>query len=344
MNRRHQGQQPTRNASTSSLNRQRGGQFNATSSYGQNYDQDQDYETSGQYRNENRANYSGTTSSWGDDAYEAGRAPSFRDTDYDLDGATYDRPDRHQRGMSSSYDSYETNDRNRTPSRFSSLDDDRISSGRSMSGNRFERGLAHDRERSWDRSFDRPSERNFSNRGLERSASSSERFGYPSSMDSWGHQGQYDRYQYNSGIGRPAQSGWMGSERDTSSESNYDSQIGMRNSSFFGKGPKGYKRSDDRIKEEVCETLARNPRIDASDIEVKVEEACVTLSGTVESKEIKRAAEMAIENLSGVDDVKNEIRVKKADDSMFASSAGGKNATSSSTKSSTSQTKGSSHL
>lgn len=117
----------------------------------------------------------------------------------------------------------------------------------------------------------------------------------------------------------------------------------MRNSSFFGKGPKGYKRSDERIKEEVCETLARNPRIDASDIEVKVEEACVTLSGTVESKEVKRAAEMAIENLSGVEDVKNEIRVKKADDSMFASSTGGKNATSSN-KSSTSQTKGSGHL
>ena len=319
MNRKHQGQQPTRNASTSSLNRQRGGQFNSTSSYGQNYDQDQEYETSGQYRNENRANYSGTTSSWGDDAYEAGRAPSFRDTDYDLDGATYDRPDRHQRGMSSSYDSYETNDRNRTPSRFSSLDDDRSSYGRSFSGHRPERGLGQDRERSWDRP-----ERNFSNRGLERSGSSSERFGYPSSMDSWGHQGQYDRYQYNSGIGRQGQSGWMGSSSygEGSVDRDYDSQMGMGHSSFTGKGPKGYKRSDDRIKEEVCETLARNPRIDASDIEVKVEEACVTLSGTVESKEIKRAAEMAIENLSGVDDVKNEIRVKRADDSMFASSAG----------------------
>ncbi|AUN99251.1 BON domain-containing protein [Bacteriovorax stolpii] len=337
MNRRHQGQQPTRNASTSSLNRQRGNQFNSTSSYGQNYDQDQEYETNGQYRNKNRANYSGTTGSWGDDAYEAGRAPSFRDTDYDLDGATYNRPDRHQRGMSSTYDSHETNDRNRSPSRFSSLDDDRSSYGRSLERDSADRG--QDRERSWDRPFDRNTDR-FN--ALERSRSSSERFGYPSSMDSWAHHGasEYDRYQYNSGVGRQLQPGWVGSEH----EHDYDSQGGMRHSSFTGKGPKGYKRSDDRIKEEVCETLARNPRIDASDIEVKVEEACVTLSGTVESKEIKRAAEMAIENLSGVDDVKNEIRVKRADDSMFASSAGGKNATSSSTKSSTSQSKGPGHL
>ena len=82
----------------------------------------------------------------------------------------------------------------------------------------------------------------------------------------------------------------------------------------FGKGPKGYKRSDARIEEEVCEALARNHEVDASDIEVSVSEGCVTLSGTTDSKYAKRAAEMAIENLSGVDDVKNEIKVKKSDD------------------------------
>lgn len=314
MNRRHQGQ-PTRNSSTQSLKGQRGGQFSS-------HHIDQDYEVSGQYRNENRANYSGSNSSWGDDDMEAGRAPSYRDTDYDLDGATYERPDRHSRGMSS-YDSYETNDRNRTPARFSSLDEDR--------------------NRSWDRS-DRfnSSDRSFSqpNRGLDRSRSSSDRFGYPSSMDSWSHQGQGQEY----GRLGQGQASWRGSEREQSyGEGSLDRE--QSRSGFFGKGPKGYRRSDDRIKEDVCETLSRNPRVDASDIEVSVEDACVTLSGTVESKEIKRAAEMAIENLSGVDDVKNEIRVKKADDSLFASSAGGKQATSSSTANTKStSTKGSSHL
>lgn len=187
---------------------------------------------------------------------------------------------------------------------------------------------------------------------MDRSRSSADRFGYPSNMDSWAHHGapaepEYVSYQYSTGVGRMAQQGWreeadrdlgrsasFGSYGEGSLDREYDSSIGLKGRSFFGKGPKGYKRSDDRIKEDVCETLARNPRVDASDIEVSVEAACVTLTGTVESKEIKRAAEMAIENLSGVDDVKNELRVKRADETTFASSSGGKSATSSiSTKS-----------
>ena len=116
--------------------------------------------------------------------------------------------------------------------------------------------------------------------------------------------------------------------------------------SFHGRGPKGYKRSDDRIKEDVCETLARDPRIDASDIEVNVEDAMVTLSGTVESREINRAAEMVIENLSGVADVKNDIKVKKSGETgtdMQASSGASRlNSGSTSTKSTSS--KGTSHI
>lgn len=109
------------------------------------------------------------------------------------------------------------------------------------------------------------------------------------------------------------QTSWDDPDTDTDPEGELapDDEWGAR-ISHFGKGPKGYKRSDERIKEEVCEVLARNPRIDASDIEVSVDDALVTLSGTVSSKEIRRAAEMAIENISGIDDVKNELRIKKA--------------------------------
>lgn len=77
MNRRHH--QPTRNSSTQSLRGQRGGQFSTSSSRGNTYDLDNEYETSGQYQSENRANYSGASTSWGDDAYESGRAPTFRE-------------------------------------------------------------------------------------------------------------------------------------------------------------------------------------------------------------------------------------------------------------------------
>ena len=81
---------------------------------------------------------------------------------------------------------------------------------------------------------------------------------------------------------------------------------------FSGKGPKGYKRSDDRIREEVCEALYRSPRVDASEIEVTVDQGCVSLKGTVDSRDAKREAESCIENLSGVEDVFNELRVIQA--------------------------------
>ena len=79
---------------------------------------------------------------------------------------------------------------------------------------------------------------------------------------------------------------------------------------FAGRGPKGYKRSDDRIKEDVNEELTRHPDLDASDIEVKVENGEVTLSGTVDARQAKRLAEDLAENCSGVHEVHNHLRVR----------------------------------
>ena len=76
-----------------------------------------------------------------------------------------------------------------------------------------------------------------------------------------------------------------------------------------GKGPRGYRRSDERIREDVCDCLTDDPRIDASNIEVIVKECEVTLSGSVTSREDKRRAEDLIESISGVKDVNNNLRV-----------------------------------
>jgi len=78
----------------------------------------------------------------------------------------------------------------------------------------------------------------------------------------------------------------------------------------FGRGPKGYQRSDDRIKEDVCEVLFRHNNVDASGIDVSVKEGVVTLSGTIETRSMKREAEMAIENISGVEDIQNTLRIQ----------------------------------
>lgn len=76
-----------------------------------------------------------------------------------------------------------------------------------------------------------------------------------------------------------------------------------------GRGPKGYRRSDDRIREDVCERLTHHGHLDASAIRISVEDGEVTLEGTVESRRDKRLAEDAVEGLSGVKDVHNRLRI-----------------------------------
>lgn len=83
---------------------------------------------------------------------------------------------------------------------------------------------------------------------------------------------------------------------------------------FYGKGPKGWKYSDERIRDEVCEALYKDPEVDASDIEVMVNEGVVTLRGSIDSREAKRAAELCVEKIKSVQDIQNEIRVKRSED------------------------------
>lgn len=89
-------------------------------------------------------------------------------------------------------------------------------------------------------------------------------------------------------------------------ERNYDKQL-----KFVGKGPKGYRRSDDRIYEEVCESLMKSHDVDASDIGVKVENGTVYLEGTVDSRKTKIFVEYLIEDLPGIEDIKNELKIDK---------------------------------
>ncbi|MCM2351349.1 MAG: BON domain-containing protein [Bacteriovoracaceae bacterium] len=85
-----------------------------------------------------------------------------------------------------------------------------------------------------------------------------------------------------------------------------------KQTNFVGFGPKNYKRSDERIYEEVCETLMSDPQVDASNIGVKVQSGIVYLSGKVDGRVMKRNAELAIENLPGVQDVRNELNIFSA--------------------------------
>lgn len=115
---------------------------------------------------------------------------------------------------------------------------------------------------------------------------------------------------------RGSNSDWGDDEDDRYRSFRFDD--GRRNErqdrGFFGKGPKNWRRSDERIKEEASEALYRAPRVDASNIELDVKDGCVYLRGEVDTRQTKREAESCIENLTGVSDVRNELRVKVQDD------------------------------
>ncbi|WP_437733790.1 BON domain-containing protein [Sorangium sp. So ce1335] len=89
-------------------------------------------------------------------------------------------------------------------------------------------------------------------------------------------------------------------------------EIGDRVRRAFGRGPKGYKRSDARIQEDLCEMLSDRDDIDVSDVTVRVESNEVTLEGTVPQRHHKRIIELVAEGVRGVEDVHNRIRVQRA--------------------------------
>ena len=78
-----------------------------------------------------------------------------------------------------------------------------------------------------------------------------------------------------------------------------------------GRGPKGYRRSDDRIREDINDRLTDDSWLDANGIEVAVANGDVTLAGSVRSREDKKRAEALAESIAGVENVQNNLRVDR---------------------------------
>lgn len=78
----------------------------------------------------------------------------------------------------------------------------------------------------------------------------------------------------------------------------------------MGRGPKGYQRSDSRIREELCDRLMMS-WMDAENVDVQVKDGEITLQGTVKSRDEKRAIEALAESVLGVKDVHNSLRVQR---------------------------------
>lgn len=92
-----------------------------------------------------------------------------------------------------------------------------------------------------------------------------------------------------------------------------DGAMRPRHLSRYPPGPKGYQRSDERIREDICDRLMRaSSHIDSSDVTVQVQGAKVVLEGTVPARRMKHAIEDVADSCLGVQDIDNRIRVQAA--------------------------------
>ncbi len=133
-----------------------------------------------------------------------------------------------------------------------------------------------------------------------------------------GYEGEYREPYYRGGYGRGQERGfieragdeiksWFGDE-DAERRRRADE---MRRGMYAGRGPRGYRRSDERIREDVNDHLTDDWYVDASDVEVTVNNGMVTLTGRVDNRDEKRRAEDIAECVSGVSDVSNQLRVER---------------------------------
>ncbi len=92
--------------------------------------------------------------------------------------------------------------------------------------------------------------------------------------------------------------------------------------SFAGRGPRNFTRSDERIREDVVSRLTDDDRVDASDVDVQVQNGEVTLTGKVDNRRMRRAAEECAEDVPGVRDIHTQLRVENGNSRSHDAQAG----------------------
>ena len=159
------------------------------------------------------------------------------------------------------------------------------------------------------------------------------RWGEPRDEDAYRTSGDYDtygrsRYGAQSGYGRDYggvrshERGFGQDFRERFAEERYgrepDYGYGFEQSPFKretgrfrGVGPKGYERTDERLREIICERLTDEPSVDASEVSLEVKDKVVKLSGFVSDRRTKYEIEDLVERVGGIKDIDNQVRVKR---------------------------------
>lgn len=107
------------------------------------------------------------------------------------------------------------------------------------------------------------------------------------------------------------------------------------------RGPKGYQRSDERIRDDICERLMYRDDLDVENVSIEVKEGRVRLDGEVPERRMKHEIEDVADGVFGVKDVENNIRVKRGLlASLFGSEESEEQKTSATQSGATSRTRG----
>ncbi len=134
--------------------------------------------------------------------------------------------------------------------------------------------------------------------------------GYPGDQEyrvpRMGEPGPWQRsggHQQDSSYGENRQ--WYGEDAHRDHRRGWGAQSQRRTS------PKGYTRSDDRVREDICERLSHSG-LDVSEVSVEVKDGTVTLEGTVEDRWTKYVIEDHADDCLGVKEIDNRIRVLRS--------------------------------
>jgi hypothetical protein len=104
---------------------------------------------------------------------------------------------------------------------------------------------------------------------------------------------------------------WRAGRRQQLGEEERREPDWRRTEHHYPPGPKGYQRSDERLREDISERLMEARYIDSSDVTVEVSGAKVVLEGTVPERRMKHAIEDLVDACPGVQDIENRIRVTR---------------------------------
>lgn len=140
--------------------------------------------------------------------------------------------------------------------------------------------------------------------------------GYAWSRPASGLQGRFGTEEEPYESGTVGGYGDLGVSRYLSGQGQDDRRYGRGYSvddqrGYRGLGPRGYKRSDERLAEDINERLTDDDHIDASGISVAVKDGVVTLGGEVRERRTKHHIEDLVERCHGLQDIRNQITVRR---------------------------------